>query len=260
VNAGYWAGRDLGQRTVSYTHRDAILYALAVGARADELDLVFEERLRVLPAFGLTLAQWAPDVLAEAGAFDNRAVHGSQKLEVHQPLPIDGELVLTAQVGDVWDKGSAAVFDVTVECEQFTATWSLFAPGFGDFGGQRGPARAATRERLAPTASTVRTYAEQAVLYRLLGDRHHIHVDPAASARIGQERPILHGLATLATAALSLARLQGAHPADLTRLEGRFSGPVIPGDELAMSSWPDGTFELSRQGAVVISEAVAVYA
>src|SRR5690606_32128930 len=108
----------------------------------------------------------------------------------------------------------------------FAATWSLFAPGFGGFGGERGPGRPVAEDRAEPTVSTVRTFAEQAAVYRLLGDRHHIHIDPAASARIGQERPILHGLATLATAALSLARLQGAHPADLARLEGRFSGPV----------------------------------
>lgn len=64
--AGDWRGADLGTRTVSYTERDAILYALAVGAKATELDLVFEDQLRVLPTFALTLAQWAPDALGSA--------------------------------------------------------------------------------------------------------------------------------------------------------------------------------------------------
>ena len=36
---------------MAYDERDAILYALAVGAKATELDLVFEDRLRVLPTF-----------------------------------------------------------------------------------------------------------------------------------------------------------------------------------------------------------------
>ncbi|QTV79091.1 MaoC/PaaZ C-terminal domain-containing protein [Microbacterium sp. NIBRBAC000506063] len=260
MSAGEWAGRDLGERTVSYTHRDAILYALAVGARADELDLVFEERLRVLPAFGLTLAQWAPDVLADAGAFDDRAVHGSQTLRVHKELPREGELRLAARVGDVWDKGSAAVFDVIVECDYFTATWSLFAPGFGGFGGERGSSRPAVAERPEPVQSTVQTFAEQAVLYRLTGDRHHIHVDPEASAGIGQPTPILHGLCTLAATALSIARQTGAHPAELAELAGRFSGPVIPGDALTLRNWEDGAFELRRGETVVISEGRAVYA
>ena len=260
MSAGEWAGRALGERTVGYAESDAILYALAVGAQADDLDLVFEDRLRVLPTFGLTLAQWAPDVLAAGGAFDNRAVHGSQSLQVHRPLPRSGELRLSARVGGVWDKGSAAVFDVIVECDEFTATWSLFAPGAGGFGGERGPARPAAVERPAGRISEVRTFPTQAALYRLTGDRHHIHIDPAASARIGQPKPILQGLCTLAAATLTLAEAQGAHPADLTRLQGRFSGPVIPGDVLDLEHWDDGGFELRRGASPAISDGLAVFA
>jgi acyl dehydratase len=260
MSAAEWAGRDLGQRTVGYDERDAILYALAVGAAATDLDLVFEDRLRVLPTFGLTLAQWAPDVLAAAGAFDDRAVHGSQTLEVHRPLPRAGELRLSAGVGDVWDKGTAAVFDVVVECAEFTATWSLFAPGVGGFGGERGPARPASAERPAGARAGVRTFPTQAALYRLTGDRHHIHIDPEASARIGQPIPILQGLCTLAATTLVLAAEQGAHPADLTALQGRFSGPVIPGDVLEAEHWSDGGFTLRREGAPVISDGRAVFA
>ena len=107
--AGDWRGADLGTRTVSYTERDAILYALAVGAKATELDLVFEDQLRVLPTFALTLAQWAPDALGSAGAFDtSTALHGSQELKVLAPLPRSGDVTLKASVGEVWDKGAAA--------------------------------------------------------------------------------------------------------------------------------------------------------
>src|SRR5690606_20335881 len=166
---------------------------------------VFEDRLRVLPTFGLTLAQWAPDVLANAGAFDDRAVHGAQSLEVHKPLPRSGELHLAARVGNVWDKGSAAVFEVIVECAEFTAVWSLFAPDAGGFGGERGPARPAEDRRSPGTALTVTTFPTQAALYRLTGDRHHIHIDPEASARIGQPAPILQGLCTVAATTLALA-------------------------------------------------------
>jgi acyl dehydratase len=260
MSAGDWAGRDLGERTVGYDEKDAILYALAVGAQATDLDLVFEDRLRVLPTFGLTLAQWAPDVLATAGAFDDTAVHGSQTLEVHRPLPRAGELRLSARVGDVWDKGAAAIFDVIVECAEFTATWSLFAPGVGGFGGERGPARVSTEERSSGARSAVKTFPTQAALYRLTGDRHHIHIDPEASARIGQPVPILQGLCTLAATTLVLAGERGAHPADLASLQGRFSGPVVPGDDLEVESWADGAFEVRRDGAPAISDGRAVFA
>ncbi|TFV64285.1 enoyl-CoA hydratase [Geodermatophilus sp. DF01-2] len=255
--AGEWAGQELGVRTVTWDERDAILYALAVGATADELDLVFEERLRVLPTFALTLAQWAPDALGSQGAFDVRtAVHGAQRLRVVTPLPRAGSLELRARVGDVWDKGSAAVFDVVVESEAFVATWALFAPGCGGFGGERGPA-GPKRPDTAPELSTeVATAPNQAALYRLLGDRHHMHVDPEAARAAGQPRPFLHGLCTLAATTLQLARETGAHPADLTELDGRFSAPVFPGDRLAVSAWTDGVataFEVTADGRPALS-------
>lgn len=240
MSAGDWAGRPLGERTASWTERDAILYALAVGAPTDDLDLVLETRLRVLPTFGLTLAQWAPDELAEVGAWDpTTAVHGAQRLDVRAALPPAGQLTMTAAVEAVWDKGSAAVFDVRVESACFVATWSVFAPGYGGFGGDRGPAAPAPATGPAEQVA-VAIRPEQAALYRLLGDRHAMHVDPEAGRAAGQPRPFLHGLCTLAAATLPLARLTGAHPADLRSLEGRFAGPVFPGEVLAVAARVDG--------------------
>lgn len=258
-----WRGHDLGTRTIAYDERDAILYALAVGASATDLDLVFEERLRVLPTFALTLAQWAPDALGALGAFDTRtALHGSQSLEVLAPLPRSGEITMSARVGEVWDKGRAAVFEVVVESEYFVATWSLFAPGAGGFGGERGPSAPAAPDEQADTIGTLTTHADQAALYRLTGDRHHIHIDPAAAARIGQPRPILHGLCTLAAATLPLADMLGAHPADLRTLFGRFAAPVFPGDTAQVRSWGDTTdarFDVVTQAGAVLSGGRAAF-
>lgn len=262
MNAGEWAGRWLGERRVRYDERDAILYALAVGARAEDLDLIHEDRLRVLPSFALTLAQWAPDALGSAGAFDTRtAVHGAQRLEVLRPLSRSGELHLQARVGAVWDKGSAAVFEVEVESDHVMATWSIFAPGCGGFGGERGPS--APRDDVAgATELRVATYATQAATYRLLGDRHAMHVDPDAARAAGQPRPFLHGLCTLAAITLEVARHTGAHPADLRSLSGRFAAPVFPGEQLAVQIAPGSTssFEAKIGDRTVISAGRASFA
>lgn len=263
-SAGEWRGRELGTKTVTYDETRPILYALAVGADASDLDLVFEERLRVLPTFALTLAQWAPDVLGSAGAFDIRtAVHGTQRLRVLKPLPRSGAVEMKARVAEVWDKGSAAVFDVAVESEYFAATWSLFAPGCGGFGGDRGPS-ARRRPEMSPTGSlAVPTAPNQAALYRLLGDRHHLHIDPEAAKTAGMPRPIMHGLCTLAAMTLPLASSLGAHPADLTELEGRFAAPVFPGDALQIDTWKDAgatLFEAAVDGKTVISAGRACFA
>lgn len=261
MNAGAWSGRDLGERRVAYAERDAILYALAVGARAEELDLVFEDRLRVLPTFALTLAQWAPDALGAQGAFDtSTAVHGAQRLEMLRPLPRSGEVHLRARVGAVWDKGSAAVFDVEVESDHFVATWSLFAPGYGGFGGERGPS--APKDDLTGAVKIpVDTYATQAATYRLLGDRHGMHVDPEAARAAGQPRPFLHGLCTLAAITLELARYEGVHPADLRTLAGRFAAPVFPGERLAVHRVGNGesVFDATVADRTVISGGRATF-
>ncbi|EOM77502.1 enoyl-CoA hydratase [Rhodococcus rhodnii] len=255
--AGDWEGVELGRRTVAYDESAAILYALAVGARATELDLVLENRLRVLPTFALTLAQWAPDQLGSRGAFDTAtALHGSQRLDVLAPLPPRGELDLHARVANVWDKGGAAVFDVRVESRCFEATWSIFAPGAGGFGGERGPAKPKPIEREPDVEATTATSPDQAALYRLTGDRHLIHIDPEAAAHIGQPRPIMHGLCSLAASALGLARAVGAHPADLTALEGRFAAPVFPGQDLQVRAWHEGdghVFDVAADGATAIA-------
>lgn len=257
--AGEWQGVHLGERTVGYDETRAILYALAVGAQPRDLDLVLEDRLRVLPTFALTLAQWAPDALGSAGAFDTTtAVHGAQRLEVLQPLPPRGELHLSAHVSAVWDKGSAAVFDVTVESRCFVATWSLFAPGRGGFDGERGPSSPRAPQGAPAGRHQVETADNQAALYRLLGDRHHMHVDPEAARAAGQPRPFLHGLASLAAVSLPLARSLGAHPADVRSLSGRFAAPVFPGDRLEVAAWvgsaPHGSdFEVRVQDRPVVS-------
>jgi len=233
VNSGDWRGRDLGTRTEAYAETDAILYALAVGAKATDLDLVFEERLRVLPTFALTRAQWAPDV------------------------PRSGELEMKARVSEVWDKGGAAVFEVAVDTEYLEATWSIFAPGCGGFGGERGPSAARRPEREPDHEFTLATGTEQAALYRLLGDRHHMHIDPEAARAAGMPRPFMHGLCTLAAVTLPLAGLADAHPADLLELDGRFASPVFPGDVLEVSAWneDDGAllFEAAVDGKTVLS-------
>ena len=253
MSAGDWTGRDLGTRTVSWTDRDAILYALAVGAPAERLDLVFEDQMRVLPTFALTLAQWAPDVLAEAGAWDlATALHGSQKLTVLGEMPLRGEMEMSARVAAVWDKGAAAVFEVEVSCPYAIATWSIFAPGFGGFGGERGPGRTAGAKGEPTQSGSLEVAPHAAALYRLTGDRHHIHIDPAAAQASGQPRPFLQGLATLASATLVLADMAGVHPTDLASLEGRFTSVVFPGEELTVSTWDDGHFVVATERGIAI--------
>lgn len=244
-------GRDLGIFAADYTERDTILYALAVGARADELALVYERDLRMLPTMALAMGLWAVERVHASGFYDAaRALHVSQRLRIKAPLGPAGTLSMGARIAEVWDKGSAAVVEIEVDSEEFVATYGIYVPGAGGWGGDRGPARDADQEDEPDVELKTPTSARQAVLYRLTGDRHPVHVDPMVAAAGGFERPILHGLCTLGAVVLSLAREVGSDPALLVELRAGFTAPVIPGDGLSTRVWGRGSREYSFETRV----------
>lgn len=236
-------GWDLGEQSCQYFEHDVILYALAVGATATELDLVYETRLRVLPTFPLTLGLWAVRAAGALGAYDPAAtLHVGQTLTVLAPLPREGALNMRAAVSNVWDKGRAALVEVSVACEYFEAVYTIFIPGGGGFGGERGGSSAIpSPENLANITTTVTTSEHQAALYRLTGDLHPVHIDPAAAQAVGFDRPILHGLCTLGGVALAVSRAVDRDPATLTALDARFMAPVFPGSTLDVEVWTHGS-------------------
>lgn len=227
------AGTDLGCHTAHYDDTAAILYALTVGAAATDLDLVYERDLRVLPTYACALGLWAVEAAGRLGVYDpTRSLHASQRLVVHRPLPAAGQVEMAGRVAAVHDKGKAAMVEVEVTSPAFTATYSIFLPGLGGWGGDRGPS-ATKPEPLQPAhRTTFATSPELAALYRLTGDRHPVHIDPDVARAGGFDRPILHGLCTLGIATRIAAGQVGAHPADLTELEARLAAPVLPGDAL----------------------------
>ncbi|EKT77730.1 dehydrogenase [Rhodococcus opacus M213] len=235
-----WVGYKLGTRVVRYREEDAILYALAVGARADELPLIFERDLKVLPTFALTLGLWVADAASAAGAFlPAQALHGSQSLTMRGSLPPASEFEVTGHVEAVRDTGRSAILDIVCESDYFSATYSIILPGQGGFSPSTPRMKAKPEDgsrAVEPESRIIELSSEQAVLYRLTGDRHLIHVDPAAAQAAGFARPILHGLCTLGVVAKSLAEPLGAKPWELRRIEARFAAPVFPGSTLVVAT------------------------
>ncbi|TCP47883.1 MaoC dehydratase-like protein [Tamaricihabitans halophyticus] len=231
-------GHDLGTRTARYTERDAMLYALAVGAPAERLGLVYERDLRVLPTYGLTLGLWAVEAAGEIGSYDPlRSLHAAQRLRMYRELPAAGTVELTGRIAAVWDKGKAAMVDIDVDSSYFTATYSIFLPGMGGWGGDRGPA-SSRGEPATGWRATYRLPDNLAALYRLTGDRHPVHIDPEVATGYGFDRPILHGLCTLGIAARAIADAADRHPCELTELRARFAAPVCPGETLEITAAP----------------------
>lgn len=248
-------GRALPEWTVEWSDTESLLYALAVGAGQQdplaELAYTTENTegvaQQVVPTFAVVLG-FGPG-LPDVGDYDpTRAVHAEQELEVDGPLPAAGRARVTTSVTDLWDKGrDAIVWTETVLTDAETgrrlsrARTGAFLGGAGGFGGERGTGREWTLPDRAPDEEvTFATRPEQALLYRLTGDRNPLHADPAFAARGGFPRPILHGLCTYGYANRLLVQvLAGGDVARFHTMAGRFTRPVLPGDELTLQVWSD---------------------
>lgn len=243
-------GKTFGPHTFTHDWKQPALYALACGARPDELDLLLETRgPKVLPTFSVVVVL-APlqEALRKLGGNFLTLVHANQKCVAHRPLAPAGALSTTATVRALYDKGKAAigVFETRTVDEKnepvFDTEWQIFYRGEGGFGGERGP-EAPSYEPPPGKAPDLRyemaTDPTQALLYRIAsGDLNPIHSDPAVAAKAGFERPILHGLCTFGHAGrAAVVGLCGGDPGRLTSIQGRFSKPVFPGETITTEIW-----------------------
>ncbi len=249
----------------SWTSKDALIYALGVGAGAldptgFELDLTTENSdgvtQRVLPTF-VTIVGQGGGGRASLGDFDPAMlVHGEQAIVLHGELPTAGTVRSTTTVAGMYDKGSGGL--VVLESESvyadsgapaFTSRSGLFIRGAGGFGGPRGP-EGDEESELVSESLPIRepdevvsypTRTDQALLYRLSGDRNPLHSDPTFAKRAGFDRPILHGLCTYGfTGRALLHTVCGSDPARFGAMRARFSRPTMPGDSLTISVWDVG--------------------
>jgi acyl dehydratase len=272
-------GKQRGPWTRSWTSDDTLLYALGVGAGQDDptAELAFTTEntagvtQRALPTYAIVLAQFGGPQLGLTGIDFTQLLHAEQSLTVHRPLPVAGSVELTSMITDIFDKGSGALIVTsttgTVDgAPVFTTRSSVFVRGAGGFGGERGPSsQYAAPDRAADAESRFRTSVNQALLYRLTGDRNPLHSDPAFAAAGGFDRPILHGLATYGiTVRLLVNEFCAGDPGRLSTVEGRFTKPVTPGDELVVSAWRDGEDAVifrtaNADGDVVLDRGRAVF-
>jgi acyl dehydratase len=263
----------------SWTSKDALLYAVGVGAGVGDplAELAFTTEnsdgvtQQVLPTYAVLLAQ-VPGA-RRIGTYDPAMlVHAEQAFELHRPLPPSGTVRATAKVTGIYDKGKGALVvtestavDPSSGEVLITSRGSAFIRGEGGFGGDRGPRDDWAMPSRAPDhVLTYPTRPEQALIYRLSGDRNPLHSDPAFAARAGFDRPILHGLCTYGVAGRALLRaLAGSDPARFASMSGRFSSPVLPGESLTTAIWESDDTALFRMtkedGTVVIDHGRAAF-
>ena len=265
INLDAALGAQLEPVEFSWTSSDVQLYHLALGAGRDPMDArelryLTDGTPQVLPTFSSVASTFhmteAPKVSFPGIEIElSRVLHASEAVRVPAPLPPHGSARAVTQITDIWDKGKAAVIlnETTVTDPAGNLLWtvnrSIFARGEGGFGGERGPSTSAeTPSRAADFEIDIPVLPQQALLYRLCGDRNPLHSDPGFASAAGFPRPILHGLCTYGMVCKALT--DTVLDADTSRVGSygaRFAGVVYPGEILKASVWQDG----NRFSAVV---------
>lgn len=242
---------------LSYSDTEAILYAMSVGLGRDPLDTrelpyVYEHgpHLRIVPTFASVLV---PDMFPPDLGWDfNQVLHAEQRMQIYRPLPAAADLLITKRVVGAYDwgprKGALVLFEaegrlVSDDTVLFTLGCTVMARGDGGFGGPpgKGPKPHRVPRREPDLSCDSETRKDQALLFRLTGDRNPLHADPAVAARGGFEAPILHGMCTYGVACHAILKTICDYDYTLIEsFEARFSAPVLPGDTITTDMWQDG--------------------
>ncbi len=246
----------------SYTDRDSLLYAVAIGMGRDPMDAKELEYVcetvgnRVVPTAATVLTQ--PNRRADSGRKPlmskmNYALllHGEQRLTIHQPLPPAAETLISSGTTGVFDKGEGkgalVVNEVNVKLADgsplYTQGSTLFYRGDGGFGGQAdgAPVPHALPDRQPDATCEMPGREDQAFVYALCGDRNPLHRDPELARKAGFDKPILHGLCSYGIACHAVLKTMLDY--DHTRMKSfdvRFSAPVYPGETQVVEMWQDG--------------------
>jgi len=263
----------------SYNRRDAILYALGVGAT--DLKFVYEldDSFSILPTYPVVLGQKGASYdIVPFGAnmelpginFDPMMIlHGEQYLEINKhPLPLQANWITKPKIIGVYDKGKGALvlnetkfIDQTGDTVVRTVS-SIFIRGIGGFGGEKGPSENFEPPKRNPDAVQVeKTLESQALIYRLSADYNPLHIDPMVASMASFPKPILHGLCTFGFAGRAvLKHFCGDNPSKFKAIKVRFASPVYPGETLITEMWREKSrvflqVKVQERNVVVINNA-----
>jgi acyl dehydratase len=237
-----------------WTDRDTMLYALGVGAGIDDLSFTTENShditLQTLPTYAVICCP-AFGAAGKIGDFNwGMLLHGSQSIRLHAPLPVAGKLSVVSEVVDIQDKGEGknAIIvlrgsgtDPDTSALVAETLTTLVIRGAGGFGGQPGqrPVAPEVPDREPDARIALPTREDQALIYRLSGDRNPLHSDPWFARELaGFPKPILHGLCTYGVSGRALvAELGKGDAANIASIAARFTSPVFPGETLTTLVW-----------------------
>ncbi|HVV36581.1 MAG TPA: MaoC/PaaZ C-terminal domain-containing protein [Acidimicrobiales bacterium] len=249
-------GAEIPETYAQWDADDVILYHLGLGAGVPatdprELAYVYEDGLKVLPSYGvIPLGDFLGGVSSIDGLQFDLAMllHGEQDLEIRKAIPTAAKVSNTGRIAGVYDKGKAALVIAETETKDeqgdvlFVNRFSLFIRGEGGWGGESGPKVGNEAPDRAPDLVVESpTLPQQALIYRLSGDKNPLHVDPGFARLGGFDAPILHGLCSYGIVCKAVVdNVLDGDTSKVARYQVRFAGVVFPGETIVTSIWNEG--------------------
>ena len=257
-------GKKMEPRWLEYNWRDVVLYALAVGAKKEDLLYTYEKCLKAIPTYGtipywgtvnVKPYQWMP---LPASMLANELIQPTisflnmdHELIMHRPIdPIKGTFQYQDTITDVFDRGEGrgAVVKTRVDvrdeagnpvCTNYSTTFFHEAGGFG---GPPMPRSSVTIPDRAPDYEEDDYISPvQNALYRLTGDTNLVHIDPEYARKMGFKTAFMQGLCSFGFACrMSVGALIPGQPERMTRMAAQMRTVLYPGTPVRLQLWKSG--------------------
>jgi acyl dehydratase len=244
----------------SWSDREVMLYALGIGMGSDPTDaneLPFvnesylnEKALKVAPSFASVCVFGANP--GSLGVDPFMTVDGERDIIFHKPLQVTAQVYADSRVLSVFDKGKhkgavirweTIVREANSKDKLATLVTTIVARADGGFGGPSAgqPEPHPIPKRQPDRSVDITTRPDQALLFRLSGDRNPLHSDPEFAKRAGFPSPILHGMCTYGITCRAVLQSYAHYdPTAFKRHAARLSSPVFPGETITIDLWKDG--------------------
>lgn len=248
LSKGSIGTKDSG--TLTCTWQNMVLYALGVGAEADELSYIYEKELKVIPTIATMPNLMSTSTFpVHALVGSEGLLHMSNELIQHRSFPTGGgTLHYEREITELYDmgkKGTKLVLQTTLYDGDrtliSTCADTILSRQYGNWGGDPPPKTGsiAIPDRSPDREETCTTAPTQPHLFRIAtGDYCLLHVDTQNAIENGFPQTILHGFGTYGFACrMAIKSLFPGEPERLRKLSARFTSVLCPGQAMRLQLW-----------------------
>ena len=258
-------GMNSGWNKIEYNWRDSALYALAVGAKKEDITYFYEKDMKAVPSFGCLpfysavlndpkvplpypVHYMAQDHLShKLGHFVNRGMHMAFQMEYIRPIdPIKGTLVWNTNITkmykfkeeDIVVEVDNPIYDEAGRLTCRNTSWNIIS-GVQEGDEEPFPKANVDYPDREPDYVIDNYLSETAnALYRLTGDTNYSHIDPEICKSRNQEKPFMQGLSSFGFATfLAVKAIIPNEPERLKKVYVQMRSVAFPDTPVQLRAW-----------------------